>query len=200
MELFFVSSNQHKIREFRQIFHELGDQHSLITLADHPEWEIEVAENGHTYQDNALLKAQAYQKRVHYPIIADDSGVEVAAFPGLLGLHSARWYPGTDHDRTLALLQKMQSSSDRRLTYHCTICLLPPNQSPQFFTGDLEGVAALKPSHVQGFGYDPIFIPHGYQETFNQLGQNVKNTFSHRRQAIEKLFAYLSQNHVKNMV
>lgn len=192
MELFFVSSNQHKIREFQEIFAQSPIEIKLITLLDHPTWQIEVAETGHTYEENALLKTQAYRPFTNLPIIADDSGVEAAALPGLLGVHSARWVDGDDRDRLLALLDQLKNKSDRRLSYHCTICLSQVKQKPLFFSGTWSGTAALVPSGEQGFGYDPIFIPNGFEKTFSELGDDVKNSLSHRRQAIDKLLAYLA--------
>lgn len=194
MQLFFVSSNRHKIREVQEIFSQMGKNFQLITLLDHPDWEKEVKETGSTYQENALLKAQAYRLQTTLPIIADDSGVEVAAFPGLLGVHSARWYPGSDHDRALALLEKLKNQPNRQITYHCTICLLTPEKNqPRFFSGDMNGTINHQPSTNAGFGYDPIVIPTGYDKTLSELGDDVKNQFSHRRQAIEKLVAYLEK-------
>ena len=195
MQLFFVSSNRHKIREFQEIFSLLGKNFSLLTLLDHPEWEKAVAETGTTYQENALLKAQAYRQLTDLPIIADDSGVEVAAFPGLLGVNSARWFPGSDHDRAFALLEKLKNQTNREITYHCTICLLMPEKNqPRFFSGQVKATVTDKPSTNSGFGYDPIVIPIGYDQTFSELGDDIKNKFSHRRQAIEKLLAYLDKN------
>lgn len=195
MQLFFVSSNRHKIREFREIFSTLGKNFSLVTLLDHPEWEKEVEETGSTYQENALLKAQAYRQQTALPIIADDSGVEVAAFPGLLGVHSARWFPGSDHDRAFALLEKLKNQTNRQITYNCTICLLMPEKNqPQFFSGQVKATVTNKPSTNSGFGYDPIVIPVGYDKTFSELGDDIKNKFSHRRQAIEKLVVFLNKN------
>jgi XTP/dITP diphosphohydrolase len=190
--VFLATSNHHKISEFRTILGQLCPHLSLLTLLDHPDLELAVAENGDTYATNALLKAQAYATRTPHPVIADDSGMTVAAFPQLLGVHSHRWHSGSDHDRVLALLQLLASTTDRRLTYQATICYLAPAHQPQFFSGALTGHAATHPEHTSGFGYDPIFIPTGYDQTLSALGPQIKNRISHRRQAISHLATYLA--------
>ncbi len=191
--LFFASSNQDKIQEIKTILHSQLPTIKLLTLQEKPELTHAVAETGETYQANALLKAQSYQSLIDLPIITDDSGMEIAAFPKLLGVHSARWHSGTQVEKNLAVLTKLKNLKDRRLSYHCIICLLMPHQSPVFFTGSCHGQAAFKPSSQTGFGYDPIFIPDGYQQTLTELGSTIKNKLSHRRQALDQLVAYLSQ-------
>lgn len=195
MKLFFVSSNRHKIKEIKSILVNLDPNIELVTLLDYPELEQNVDETGGSYHENALIKARAYQSLVSYPVIADDSGIEVAAFPHLLGIHSARWVSGSDRDRLNALLDKLKTQQNRQLAYHCTICLLLPSQPAQFFDGIWPGQAALAPSGSGGFGYDPIFIPDGFNQPLGELGDELKNKHSHRYQALAKLAAAL-----KNMV
>lgn len=193
-KLFFASSNQHKIDEIEQLLAASKLPWQLITLRDLPELAIEVVETGDSYQANALQKAQAYAQLVTMPVLTDDSGVEAAAFPDLMGIRSARWFPGSDQDRCLALLERLRTQKDRTLTYHCVLCFLQLGQPPQFFTGELNGQAAHTLSGQAGFGYDPLMIPDGYTQTFAELGQEVKNEISHRRQALDKLVTFLKTN------
>ncbi len=191
--LFFASSNQDKITEIKTILQAQLPQTQLLTLQEKPELTHEVPETAQTYEGNALLKAQSYQSLINLPIITDDSGMEIAAFPKLLGVQSSRWHSGTQVEKNLAVLAKLNQVENRRLSYHCVICLLISHQSPIFFTGACHGQAAFKPSSQTGFGYDPIFIPDGYQQTLTELGPDIKNKLSHRRQALDQLVAYLSQ-------
>jgi XTP/dITP diphosphohydrolase len=193
-EILLVTSSQHKIKEFQEIFSQVLPRLQLLTLLDLPKLEHEVDETGASYKANALLKAQSYARLTPLPIVADDSGVRVAAFPKLLGIASHRWQAGSDEDRLYALLAKLKGVSNRHLTYQSTLCYLAQNQSPQFFTGLLRGMAALQPRGNHGFGYDPIMIPQGYRETLAQMGDNLKNQISHRRRAINKLARFLISN------
>ena len=193
MQLFFASSNKHKIRELQELYSSTTINLELLTLLDHPEWQTEIDETGNSYQENALLKAQAYQKISHLPTLADDSGLEIDALPGLLGIKSARWVAGSDHDRALALLDRLRNEKNRAGHYTCVLCFLPMGEAPIFFTGICAGTIALKASHTKGFGYDPIFIPDGYEQTFTTLGEELKNKLSHRHQAFEELIQYLQK-------
>lgn len=200
MKLFFASSNRNKIEELQGILKREQLPLQLVTLLDYPKWEIEVEESGKTYEENALLKAQAYQKLTDLPILTDDSGLEVDVFPGLLGVHTNRWHPGDANEKNLALLKKLGPEKNRACHYNCTLCLLEKGREPIFFTGICGGKIASQASQAHGFGYDPIFIPNGYKKTFATLGKNVKNKISHRRQAIDQLSDFLHQQKIaKNL-
>ncbi len=191
-QLFLASSNRHKLRELSEILKQSQTDWQVLSLLDHPEWEQKVAETGTTYQENAYLKAEAYVKIAQMPVLADDSGVDVLALPRLLGVKSARWHSGDDQERTQALLDKLENQTDRTLIYHCVLCWLTPQGQKHYFTGELKGQAAKQPRGSQNFGYDPIFIPDGYQKTLGELGPEIKNQISHRHQALEKLLKFLT--------
>ncbi|MDO5561779.1 MAG: non-canonical purine NTP pyrophosphatase, partial [bacterium] len=156
MQLFFASSNRDKIKELQNILAKEQLPLQLFTLLDHPEWEMEIEENGQTYAENALLKAQAYQKLTNLPILADDSGLEVDVLPGLLGVYTNRWHPGDAKEKNLALLKKLGDEKNRCCHYNCTLCLLEKGRAPIFFVGLCQGQIADQISHEYGFGYDPI--------------------------------------------
>ena len=129
--IFFASSNQHKIAEMRELFAVFLPKYQLLSIADLHLSALAVKETGKTYQENALLKAQAYLPLVTpLPVLADDSGVEAAALPGLLGIKSHRFYPGSDYQRCAHLLSLLKDKSDRRLIYQAVLCYLSPREQP----------------------------------------------------------------------
>lgn len=194
-QVFFASSNHGKVLEVRSILREVMPTLHVYSLQDFPDWSQQVEESGQTYHDNALLKARAYQDNPrHLPVIADDSGLEVAALPGLLGIHSQRWYQGKELTKAQALLQKLKGVQDRSMVFHTTFCYLAPSQPPQFFEGDLPGSAALELAGGDGFDYDPIFVPQGFKQTYAELGETTKNRISQRRAALESLAIYLQNS------
>lgn len=178
----------------RELFAQFLPKHQLLSVLDADIEELAVAETGSSYQENALLKAQAYLPMVApLPVLADDSGVEVAALPGLLGIYSHRFFAGSDYQRCLHLLSLLKDKSDRRLTYRTTLCYLETGKKPFFANGTLEGIASLAPTAQDAFGYDSVMIPQGYQQTLCELGQRVKNSLSHRAQAVQVLATYLGK-------
>jgi len=198
--VFFASGNQGKIIEVGQILHEMLPDLTVYSFHDFPDWAKEVAETGQNYHDNALLKCQAFADNPrHLPVIADDSGLEVLAFPGLLGIHSHRWCKtqyAISNCRTPAeaLQQKLDGVEDRRVIFHTSFCYLEPGSQPVFFDADLPGTAATTLAAGDGFDFDPIFIPQGYTVPYAAIGQATKNQISQRRQALDQLAAFLQKD------
>jgi len=188
VKLVFASHNQGKVNEAKVIL--AGVDFQILSLND-CEITEEVEETGQTFADNALLKAQFYAQLCDANTVADDSGLEIMALNGWPGVNSARFISGTDADRVKAVLKKMVGHQDRRAQFKTVICLVMKDRPPQFFEGVIKGQLAQQPTGTNGFGYDPIFIPDGYDQPFAQLGMAVKNKISHRQQALEKLKAYL---------
>ncbi len=204
MKIFIASSNLGKIREMRAI---LKDQHlQLLSILDVDELNklriqipsgFDVEETGKTFKDNALLKAQAYAQLTNLPTIADDSGLEVEVLDGFPSVNSNRWFEGSTHERNLALLEKLRNKKNRQARFYSVICFFnPQTRTTEFFEGEIKGHIALEPkgNKIEGFGYDPIFIPEGFTQTFSELGAEFKNTISHRRQALIKLSQFVSQD------
>jgi XTP/dITP diphosphohydrolase len=182
VEILFATGNQGKITEVLKLFE--NTEIVIRSTRDSNFTEIEVAETGHTFADNALLKAQAYSRAYSVPVLADDSGLTVTALDGKPGVASNRWHPGTDADRNKELLRKLSGITDRRAQFVSVVCFLPNSTGkPHFFTGIIHGTITTTPRGKEGFGYDPIFVPDGYTKTFAQLGIRSKNTLSHRAQA-----------------
>jgi XTP/dITP diphosphohydrolase len=156
-----------------------------------------VEENAGTFSGNALIKARALQKIAPAGafILADDSGLEVTALGGAPGVYSARFagVGAGDGANTEKLLQALAiiPEGGRSARFVCVLALLGPDGREKFFEGDCRGRIGQKPSGGGGFGYDPVFFPDGFAQTFAELGDEVKNKISHRARALQKLFSHL---------
>lgn len=192
------TSNKHKVEEFkRALTHLLPDLQILMT-SDFPSFP-DVEENGSTFEENASIKAKHASAFANMPAFADDSGLEVMALNGSPGIYSAR-YAGekaSDAEKMAKLLSEMKGKSDRRARFVCVIALAASDGKCQLFRGEVYGVIAHEPAGSQGFGYDPIFIPDGYDKTFGELGAEIKEKISHRAAALEKMTEFL-KNELKN--
>ena len=183
----FASNNLHKLEEVRGI---LGSHIEILSLDD-INCHVNPDENGTTYAENALIKCRAVAEFTRLPVMSDDSGLSVNALNGGPGVKSARFAGAgsTDSDNLLKLLAEMNGKVDRRAHFTACICLYIANQKPLFFEGTVHGIIIEEPRGGDGFGYDPVFIPDGYELTFAELGAEVKNTLSHRKLALNKLLA-----------
>ncbi len=191
----FATNNQHKLDEIRQI---LGNDFQILSLADIGCHE-EIPEDHDTLQENALQKAQYIVDHYHVSCFADDTGLEVDALGGEPGVHSARYAEGTDHDSEAnmrKLLLKLGNNNNRRARFRTVIALLLEENGKwreEIFDGIVEGHIAREKKGSEGFGYDPIFVPDGYDLSFAELGMDVKNSISHRARAVRKLADFLLQ-------
>ncbi len=166
----------------------------VLSLDDVPDTP-EVVEDGETYQENAVKKATALAEHTGYFALADDSGLEADALHGAPGIHTAR-YAGeyaSDAARIKKLLDALKDVADSHRTarFKCAIALAAPTGQTHVVIGVCEGRLIRSPRGLQGFGYDPIFVPVGYDKTFAELGVDVKNRISHRAKALEKLKKHL---------
>ena len=193
MQLIVASRNVHKTREIQQI---LGSEFAVRDLRACPEIS-EIIESGTSFEENAKLKALAVSRKLPGLVIADDSGLEVEALGGAPGMHSAR-YAGTNAtnrekiDRLLEELARAGAAKDaRRARFRCVLALARNGEVLGVFEGIIEGQIADRPRGARGFGYDPIFVPKGFQQTFGELGPAEKNQLSHRARALKKLRAFL---------
>lgn len=194
MKIVFATNNQHKLQEIRDI---LGDTIQVLSLNDIGCFE-DIPETADTLEGNALQKAHYIYDHFGVSCFADDTGLEVECLNGEPGVHSARYAEGTDHDSDAnmnKLLLKMEHQNNRKARFRTFIALLLSNNDDQpqchMFEGIVNGVITRNKSGLEGFGYDPIFQPEGYQETFAQLGMDIKNTISHRARAVTKLADFL---------
>ncbi len=157
-----------------------------------------VIENGKTYHENAEKKAKAFAAETGLPTIAGDSGFEVEALDGDPGLHSNRWLSGSDDDRNEAILEilddiEADDPSERGARFVTVLALVFPDQDREtiYFEGEVKGEVSFQAMGNNGFAYDRILIPEGYNQTFAQLGSEVKDQMSHRADAIRQLIAFL---------
>lgn len=194
INLLIASNNRGKLREVVEILH--GLPFRIIRPADIG-LELDVPETGATYAENARIKARAFSERSGMIALADDSGLEVIGLGGWPGHQSARFAgpDATDRDRCDRLLRRLagRPETDRRARFVCHVTLCDPRQILVEGQGVLEGRIATEPAGVEGFGFDPIFIPDGFDCTVAELPAEIKNTMSHRARAIESIRPFLAQ-------
>lgn len=186
--ILIASKNDGKIKEIKNLLNFPGIK--LLTYKDFEDWP-EVEEEGDTYRENAELKAITVAQRFNLPTVADDSGLEVKALGGAPGKRSAR-YAGvgtSDEQRVAKILKALAgaSSDERDARFRCVAVYAEPSGSVTEAEGTCPGTVATKPAGTGGFGYDPVFIPDGYDRTIAQLPESTKNGLSHRGQAFSKL-------------
>ena len=188
MELVFATNNAHKLDEVRQI---LGDRFTVHSLKEIGCTE-DIPETGDTFQDNALQKARYVKEHYGYDCFADDTGLEVKALGGAPGVHSARYAGDHDSEANMTkLLQELEKKPDRSAQFRTVVALILNGQEV-LFEGIVTGKIATERHYGQsGFGYDPLFIPDGFTETFSQMSPESKNQVSHRGRAVRKLADYL---------
>ena len=189
MNLLIATNNKHKIAEISPL---LPQKIKLITLAEAGIVE-DIPETGTTLEENALIKARYAFQKTGISCFADDTGLEVEALNGAPGVYSAR-YAGDDNDskKNIALLLKnMQNEKNRRACFKTVIALII-NWELQLFSGIVNGTIIEKEKGIDGFGYDPIFVPDGFDQTFAQMPLEQKNKISHRSKATQQLIDYLT--------
>ena len=196
MKIVFATNNQHKLQEIREI---LGDQFEILSLADIGCHE-DIPETGNTLEANAHQKAEYVFDHYHIDCFADDTGLEVDALGGAPGVHSARYAEGTDHNseaNMAKLLRELGDNDNRKARFRTVISLIQmeggnPVCSREYqFEAVVEGRIDREKHGSEGFGYDPVFIPEGYDKSFAELGEEIKNQISHRARAVKKLAEWL---------
>lgn len=184
MKILIASHNKNKARELNQLL-----SSSKITFIgldvfnDHDE----VNETGHTFVENATLKATYFAQKYHIPSLADDSGIEVEALENKPGIYSKRYSGKGDHANNLKLLDALKGQSNRKARFVAAIVVAFPDGKTFEYEGYVNGTISLELKGDQGFGYDPLFIPNGYHQTMAELGPNIKQHISHRANAIKQL-------------
>ncbi len=187
-KLVFVTNNKHKLEEISAI---LEDKIELLSLND-IHCNADIPETAETLEGNALQKAEYIHQHYGLDCFADDTGLEVEALNGAPGVYSAR-YAGDGHDSEAnmqKLLQNLQGVSNRKARFRTAICLIMDGKE-HLFEGICQGEIIQEKRGNSGFGYDPIFVPEGYEKTFAELGNDIKNSISHRAKAVELLCQFL---------
>ena len=205
MKIVFATNNQHKLDEIRSI---LGDNIEVLSLKDIG-CDVDIPETGQTLEENALQKAQYIYDHYHMSVFADDTGLEVEALNGAPGIYSARYASMVDgssvsHDSEAnmsCLLKDLGENNNRKARFRTVIALILKKdictcgctsiKEIHQFVGIVEGEIIRERRGGEGFGYDPIFQPDGYDKTFAELGMGIKNHISHRARAVQKLAEFL---------
>ena len=189
-DLLVATGNSHKTAEIRAI---LGAGYVVSDLKAHPELP-EVEETGTTFLENATLKAVEISKQVEGLILSDDSGLEVDALGGEPGVYSSRYAgeAGNDAANNKKLLHELQGEDSRTARFRCVMVLAQDGEVLASFDGAVEGRMLSELHGEGGFGYDPLFVPDGYDQTFSQLSEGIKNQLSHRAVAMQKVVAWLA--------
>ena len=210
MKIVFATNNQHKLSEIRSI---LGDSIEVLSLKDIG-CDVDIPETGTTLEDNALQKAQYVYDHYHIDCFADDTGLEVDALDGAPGVYSARYASMASQTKTARashdseanmarLLKELGNNNNRKARFRTVIALIQKKdicpcgcssiKEIHKFEGIVEGEIIRERRGGEGFGYDPIFQPAGYDKTFAELGMDIKNRISHRARATQKLCEFLSE-------
>ena len=186
--LVFATNNRHKLDEVQQM---VGDKFKIVSLADIKCFD-EIPETADTLEGNALQKAHFVKENYGYDCFADDTGLEVEALNNEPGIYSAR-YAGeacSFEDNMNKLLTNLQGVDNRSACFRTVIALIKDGEE-HLFSGMINGSITETKQGVGGFGYDPIFMPEGYNQTFSELGEAIKNGISHRAEAVKRLNAFL---------
>ena len=192
MKLVFATNNKHKLSEVRDI---VGDRVEVLSLNDIG-CRDDIPETADTLQGNALIKARFIYEKYGYDCFADDTGLEVEALGGEPGVYSAR-YAGEEccsEANMQKLLHNLTGKDNRNAQFRTVIALIIKGEE-RLFNGIVKGTITEEKMGDSGFGYDPIFVPEGFSESFAQMGSDMKNSISHRYRATEQLNDYLKENY-----
>ena len=182
-----ATGNLHKVEEYKAL---LADQNvELKSLKDYPNCP-EVVEDGKTFAENASKKAVEVCRYCDVPAFADDSGLEVEALGGEPGIYSSR-YADTDAARIEKVLKNLEGKDNRRARFVCVIAIAINGEVIETFEGEVKGTIIDAPRGTNGFGYDPIFMPDGYDKTFAEMTDEEKNQISHRANAVKKALEFI---------
>jgi XTP/dITP diphosphohydrolase len=197
-KLLVASKNKKKIKELKEI---LEPENITVLTSEDIEDLPDVEETGKTFEENAILKASEIANITNNYVFADDSGLEVEALDNAPGIYSAR-YAGenaTDQDKINKLLSELGNNENRNARFVCVIAISDEKGNAQTFRGEVYGKIINTPKGSSGFGYDPIFMPNGYDKTFSELPSEIKNKISHRGNALKKALKELMKIASVNM-
>lgn len=187
----FATNNSHKLEEVTAI---LGEKVELLSMKD-IKCDTDIPETADTLEGNALLKARYIFDNYHLDCFADDTGLEVETLNGAPGVYSARYAGGEGHDaqaNMLKLLHELDGKENRKAQFRTAISLILDGKE-YLFEGVIKGEIIKEKRGDSGFGYDPVFMPEGYDRTFAELGNDIKNQISHRALAVQKLCEFLQR-------
>ena len=182
-----ATHNLHKLEEYRELLD--GQDLEIVSLNDYPEYN-EPEENGRTFEENADIKSLSAANYCDNLAFADDSGLEVEALDNAPGIYSSR-YAENDSARIARILKELEGKENRRARFVCVISIAFNKEIVGSFRGEVYGTIVDAPRGENGFGYDPVFMPDGFDKTFGEMSDEEKNKISHRANAIEKVIEFV---------
>ena len=193
-KIIFATHNEHKLTEVRAILEPLG--YKVLSAGDLNLPDVE--ETGTTFKDNALLKAYEGYKHTSVPVLAEDTGLCIRALNGEPGVYTKRYAEqhGGFPKVFDVLAERMKDNPDKTAYFNCTMALVIDETRAEVFEGIFEGTILPSPQGNNGFGYDPVFVPNGYDKTVAELSDDEKNTISHRALALKKVADFLEHNKI----
>ncbi len=191
-KIIFATHNEHKLWEVRSILEPLG--YKVLGAGDLNLPDVE--ETGSTFKDNALLKAYAGYKHTSVPVLAEDAGLCIHGLNNEPGVYTKRYAEQNGGFPKVfeVVADRMKDVQDKTAHFNCTMALVVDEMQAEVFEGIMEGIIVPEPRGQNGFGYDPVFVPNGYDKTVAELSDDEKNTISHRALALQKVATFLENN------
>ena len=193
LEIVIATNNPNKVEEYRQMFASISNI-KLFSLKDE-NIHIEIEENGKTFKENSLIKAEAISKLTNKFVLADDSGLEIEALDNFPGIYSARFMEGKPYkEKWAAIFEMLKNKENKNAQFHCAITFITPSKDKYVFEGIEKGYITEKIEGENGFGYDPIFFSNSLNKTFGNATEKEKNAVSHRGKAFSQLLEFIRNN------
>lgn len=193
LEIVIATNNPNKVEEYRQMFASISNI-KLFSLKDE-NIHIEIEENGKTFKENSLIKAEAISKFTNKFVLADDSGLEIEALDNFPGIYSARFMEGKPYkEKWAAIFEMLKNKENKNAQFHCAITFITPAKEKYVFEGIEKGYITEKIEGENGFGYDPIFFSNSLNKTFGNATEEEKNAVSHRGKAFSQLLEFIKNN------
>ena len=193
LEIVIATNNPNKVEEYRQMFASISNI-KLFSLKDE-NIHIEIEENGKTFKENSLIKAEAISKLTDKFVLADDSGLEIEALDNFPGIYSARFMEGRPYkEKWAAIFEMLKNKENKNAQFHCAITFITPTKEKYVFEGIEKGYITEKIEGENGFGYDPIFFSNSLNKTFGNATEEEKNAVSHRGKAFSQLLKFIKNN------
>ena len=193
LEIVIATNNPNKVEEYRQMFASISNI-KLFSLKDE-NIHIEIEENGKTFKENSLIKAEAISKLTDKFVLADDSGLEIEALDNFPGIYSARFMEGKPYkEKWAAIFEMLKNKENKNARFHCAITFITPSKDKYVFEGIEKGYITDKIEGENGFGYDPIFFSNSLNKTFGNATEKEKNAVSHRGKAFSQLLEFIKNN------
>ena len=193
LEIVIATNNPNKVEEYRQMFASISNI-KLFSLKDE-KIHIEIEENGKTFKENSLIKAETISKFTNKFVLADDSGLEIEALDNFPGIYSARFMEGRPYkEKWAAIFEMLKNKENKNAQFHCAITFITPAKEKYVFEGIEKGYITEKIEGENGFGYDPIFFSNSLNKTFGNATEEEKNAVSHRGKAFSQLLEFIKNN------